>query len=371
MDMGGPPALALAALQPHRVGRVVVMNSLVLGDAPTSWEIAVLRGFGTHRIALEHLPRIVFERCLQTFLDAPLEARVRDDLWWCFQRASVRRTLSRMCSDYERSFAFLPALYRHVQSPTLLLWGERDPHFPPAQASSLHALLPDARLEVLPGAGHWMVWSRAPEVADRMAAFLAADRGMSGTQYDIRGMSYCVPDLPQGQFDELEAFVSGPVDAGIRAFLEHTARYRMQSRVERQALPLAWLTARLGNLHLPADGAWHDVDSVILPADGDRRVWIRTYRDTGQIAYVSIYGAAPPDSIVELPLPFGTLRSVMRLAATGDGGLRIASRGMSFAGLPLPLHETITLRGSPLDAVHEVRLGPCLLVRSHHRMMEP
>jgi pimeloyl-ACP methyl ester carboxylesterase len=38
MDMGGQPTLAFAARHPERTERIVVMNSLVLADEPTSWD---------------------------------------------------------------------------------------------------------------------------------------------------------------------------------------------------------------------------------------------------------------------------------------------------------------------------------------------
>src|SRR5262249_7073814 len=62
LDMGGQPALAFAARHPDRVDRLVVMNSLVQHDAPTSWEIRVLRRFGWNRVILRRLPWCVFRR---------------------------------------------------------------------------------------------------------------------------------------------------------------------------------------------------------------------------------------------------------------------------------------------------------------------
>jgi haloacetate dehalogenase len=58
-DMGGQPALAFAAGHPKRVSHLVVMNSLVIWDEKTSWEINLLRRFGWNRVLLERLPRAV------------------------------------------------------------------------------------------------------------------------------------------------------------------------------------------------------------------------------------------------------------------------------------------------------------------------
>lgn len=45
-------------------------------------------------------------------------------------------------------------LLRRIQAPTLLLWGEKDGMIPVANAQDYLRLLPDARLQVLPGLGH-------------------------------------------------------------------------------------------------------------------------------------------------------------------------------------------------------------------------
>ena len=174
MDMGGQPVLAFAARHPERVGRAVVMNSLVLPDERTSWEIRVMRRFGWNRLALGWLPWVVFRRAEWTFVPrgVRLPAELRADLWGALRRPEVRRFIIRLCAGYQGALPKLPELYGRVRCPTLVLWGERDSHFPPIHAERLHAALPDSRLEILPGAEHWMAWYLAEPVAERVAAFL-------------------------------------------------------------------------------------------------------------------------------------------------------------------------------------------------------
>lgn len=52
-----------------------------------------------------------------------------------------------------------------IAAPTLLLWGEADPISPVAVGERLAALLPRARLRVLPGAGHDLVRTHAAAIA--------------------------------------------------------------------------------------------------------------------------------------------------------------------------------------------------------------
>jgi pimeloyl-ACP methyl ester carboxylesterase len=174
MDMGGQPALAFAARFPERISHLVVMNSLVMPDEETSWEIRVLRRYGWNRFILRRLPWLVFRRAERTFLPrgVRLPRPLRDDFWHSFRRAEVRRFIIRMCAGYTGTLQRLPAQYARIACPTLILWGERDRHFPPAHAARLHTLIPGSRLAILPEAEHWMPWCRAEEIAAQIDAFL-------------------------------------------------------------------------------------------------------------------------------------------------------------------------------------------------------
>ncbi|MDQ3106826.1 MAG: alpha/beta hydrolase, partial [Actinomycetota bacterium] len=60
-----------------------------------------------------------------------------------------------------------------LQVPTLLLWGEDDPFAPIAGAHRLLAEIPHAELEVLTGAGHFVVEDEPGRYAAAVVAFLA------------------------------------------------------------------------------------------------------------------------------------------------------------------------------------------------------
>jgi pimeloyl-ACP methyl ester carboxylesterase len=174
LDMGGQPALAFAARHPGRVAHLVVMNSLVLWDEATSWEIGVLRRFGWNRLILRRLPRAVFWRAERTFLPrgVRLPPELRADIWGAFRRPEVRALIAKMCAGYQGTLPRLPELYGTITAPTLILWAGRDPHFPVAHAERLHTAIPGSQLQVLGDAEHWMPWYRADEVASRIGAFL-------------------------------------------------------------------------------------------------------------------------------------------------------------------------------------------------------
>jgi len=173
IDMGAQPALVFAAQHPERTAGLVVMNSLVLWDEVTSWEIALLRRFQLNRLIIRHFPSIVFNRAERTFLPPgmSLPPELRSDLWNGFRQVEVRKFISRMCAGYQGTLPRLPELYSRITCPTLILWGENDKHFPPAHAERLHRAISGSQLSIVPQAEHWMVWYLAERIAGAVRAF--------------------------------------------------------------------------------------------------------------------------------------------------------------------------------------------------------
>jgi pimeloyl-ACP methyl ester carboxylesterase len=54
----------------------------------------------------------------------------------------------------------------------LVLSGAADPIVPPINARILAGRIPDAELEIVPGAGHLLLMEHAEPVAERIATFL-------------------------------------------------------------------------------------------------------------------------------------------------------------------------------------------------------
>ena len=64
---------------------------------------------------------------------------------------------------------------RAVSAPTLLVWGSRDALVPPSLGPLMRRELPDARLLLLPGAGHVAQYDRHQEFNAATLAFLAGE----------------------------------------------------------------------------------------------------------------------------------------------------------------------------------------------------
>ena len=71
--------------------------------------------------------------------------------------------------DYEAKIKAM-----RLEVPTLVIWGERDPALLVGLTRGLEEWIPDMRLEVLPGAGHWVPYERPDEVNRLIREFVGS-----------------------------------------------------------------------------------------------------------------------------------------------------------------------------------------------------
>jgi len=205
---------------------------------------------------------------------------------------------------------------------------------------------------------------------------LAGDKTIGADFFDDIGAVVGGDNPPRGLIDSLEDYARPQlnpqfVDLAIRRFYERTSDYSIAvvPRWRWYARPFAALarrwSRRVGQLGLPFDPisdaemktrlAWlrSDIDGRDHP-----RAWVRTYLETGEVAYAAAYSthetAGVPYMNIAFPLPNGNMSSVLRIDFFGGGGLAVTTRrSASDTGdegifwvrgqraLRLPMNETI------------------------------
>jgi 2-hydroxymuconate-semialdehyde hydrolase len=169
-SMGGAIALSMAAARPHAVRRIVLMGSMGVAmplppGLDTVW--GYTPGVAQMREVIElfaHDPRLITEDLIELRYQASLHPPVRDS--W---QAMFPEPRQRWVDDLALSGAELSS----IRSPVLLVHG-RDDRVVPWRTSSaqLIDLLPDARLHVLSGCGHWTMIEKTAEFLAVVRPFL-------------------------------------------------------------------------------------------------------------------------------------------------------------------------------------------------------
>ena len=167
-DWGAAVGLTLATRHPERIERIVVLNPPPL-----------FNGFSWPRVARLWRSALIGEALMGSttrgmFARALRHGSVREDAW---PNARVKQVWDQFDQGTQRAIL---RLVRSTNSelqtpapapPTLILWGERDPWYPPALAGAYAQHLAESRLELLSDAGHWP-WLDRDDLVERVANFL-------------------------------------------------------------------------------------------------------------------------------------------------------------------------------------------------------
>ncbi len=176
---GAGAGLVFAQRRPERVRRLVLVDALPLLDG-FRWPRAarLLRRPGLGELAMGAVTRPVLARLLRRgYADAGALSRERvREVWSQFDQGTQRAILRLHRASPEAELVSLGAELERLAMPALVLWGERDPWFPPAFAERYAGRLRQAEARQIDGAGHWP-WLERPQVGDLIEEFVTGGDG--------------------------------------------------------------------------------------------------------------------------------------------------------------------------------------------------
>lgn len=185
-DQGGAIAQVVAAHHPDRVDRLALSNAEAYDNWPSRRELPYVRAtqlplLGRVAVWLGSKPRIfrwelASARAVSdpSVLDTELiDGYIRTNAGDPGRRRRLRRYLGFQLdpANNRTTLELLDGL-RRFERPTLLLWGEDDPHFGPEWAERLARDIPGAEVKRIPGAGHLVMEDRPREFAEALRQFL-------------------------------------------------------------------------------------------------------------------------------------------------------------------------------------------------------
>ena len=90
------------------------------------------------------------------------------------RRAAFVRTVRSVMSPFGQRVTANDRLYLAEGTPTLIVWGDRDPIIPVDHGHAAHSRLPHSQLEIFEGSGHFPQLDDPERFADLLAAFMDA-----------------------------------------------------------------------------------------------------------------------------------------------------------------------------------------------------
>jgi epoxide hydrolase 4 len=197
-DWGGIVCWAFALKYPELLDRFVIIDS----PPPFTWN-RDLRESPRQREAVNYMlelskpspgPEEMVAANDYAMLDAMLEriggsdARLSDSERAAYHEAWAKPGAIQAGLNYYRAARMgdqvaaggVPEAYEakiremRLRVPTLVIWGERDPALLVGLTRGLEEWIPDLRVEILPGAGHWVPYERPAEVNHLIREFVDA-----------------------------------------------------------------------------------------------------------------------------------------------------------------------------------------------------
>lgn len=160
---GALTALSAAHAQPERVEKLVIVDGMFnRGVAPEN--DMFLKGLHAN-----------YPATLSRFVDLCVPETGMDHIKrWGRQIIDRATQANAIALRTMGSSADIRPLLPAIRQSTLVIHGEQDSIVPLAEAQTLASTLPNARLVVLPGAGHVPTLTQPQRIADEMRAFLSA-----------------------------------------------------------------------------------------------------------------------------------------------------------------------------------------------------
>jgi pimeloyl-ACP methyl ester carboxylesterase len=160
-SMGGAIVQHVAADHPQRVRRLLLFDSAGIFELP-KWDIKLFTPESEAELnelddlLMPNPPRI------PGFVVRDI-LRVSDERAWI-----IRRALATMVTGQDATDKILPEL----KMPVLIEWGGDDKITPVSQGETMHRMIPQSELDVVPGCGHLAPGKCAPQMAPAVIEFL-------------------------------------------------------------------------------------------------------------------------------------------------------------------------------------------------------
>jgi 2-hydroxy-6-oxonona-2,4-dienedioate hydrolase len=174
-SIGGWVAAWTAAHHPDRVGRLILNTPGNITNKPQV--MAAVRDSSLKAVR-EASPETVRARVEWLFHDTTM---VTDELvalrLAIYTQPGFLTAMTNIVavqnSEFREPYVWSPEWCGRIGAPTLLLWTDHDPTGTVEEAELLREWIPDARVEVIEGAGHWPQWEKPDEFHQAHLRFLS------------------------------------------------------------------------------------------------------------------------------------------------------------------------------------------------------
>jgi pimeloyl-ACP methyl ester carboxylesterase len=160
-SMGGWIVQLIASGHPERVGKLILIDSVGLNIKP-AWDTGLFTPTSPQQ--LDELDALLMPDppVIPAFIVRDILRISRRNAW------VIKRALATMKTGQDVTDNLLPRL----KMPVLIIWGSLDQIAPVDQAQTMHKLIPQSQLDVIPSCGHMVPLQCGAEMDSRVLLFV-------------------------------------------------------------------------------------------------------------------------------------------------------------------------------------------------------
>jgi pimeloyl-ACP methyl ester carboxylesterase len=180
-SFGGGVAMQLAYQHPEGCERLVLVDSGGLGRE-VNWMLRFMTLPGSEYVMPVIFPGFVRDwgdRLFRTINDRGIRLGRIAEMWNAYaslaeadNRQAFARTIRSVIDPGGQTVSAMDRLYLASAMPTLIVWGERDDIIPVSHAYAAHEAMPESRLEIIEGVGHFPQIEAPEQFIDMLVDFI-------------------------------------------------------------------------------------------------------------------------------------------------------------------------------------------------------
>ena len=156
-SFGGNLTWRFAHKNPNRVIKIAILDASGLKKNKNSLAFFLSSTPGISILSHYFTPKFMVEKSVKDFYGDP--SKVTDSLVTTYYelllRKGNRQAFTKVLNQFdENELKKIPTILSEIKTPTLILWGEKDPRYFPEVAKKFHKYIPNAKLIIYPNVGH-------------------------------------------------------------------------------------------------------------------------------------------------------------------------------------------------------------------------
>ncbi len=159
-SMGGAIAQHVAFSHPERIRHLILFDAAGLDVAP-KWDVGLFTPDSPAQLAQLDVLLMPAPPEVPAFIAEDIVRRLEKNAW------VVHRAIDSMLTWQDATDKLLPKL----KMPVLIVWGDKDQIVPLNQGETMHQLVPQSQLDIIPGCGHLAPRQCAAQVGPDVVRF--------------------------------------------------------------------------------------------------------------------------------------------------------------------------------------------------------